>query len=581
MTDFDNIAIMKCSRRIYTMKKKYLPVLMVLGLIILVVAAGMITVMVRKYAPSNKKMDSAEYFQVSGADEAALIVNQVLEEDKLKVIDGRYYADETVVGKYINSRFYWDSNQKVMLYTLPTEEFQIAPDTQEYQTSQGTQKTDYTILKSEGDSYYLDLEFVKSYTDMDYTVYEEPARAVIRTSWGDSQMVTVAKDSKIRQKGGIKSIIVKEAKKGDRLYLQEELDNWSKVSTEDGYTGYIQKEDISAAETVTEENMSKQPEYTSIKKDYHINMAWHQVTNAEGNASLANVLANTQGLNTISPTWFSVTDNSGTISSLADENYVNQAHGMGLEVWGLIDNFSKTADTTTFLADTQARANIINQLMAQADAVGLDGINLDFETITEDQGPHYVQFVRELSIACRNKGLVFSIDNPVPMPYTTHYNRKEQGIVADYVIIMGYDEHYASGSEAGSVASLDFVKNGILDTLKEVPAQKVINAIPFYTRVWIEPYGGGNLTSEVLGMDGTTNYIAEKGMDAYWDESVGQTVATLEGDDGLYTIWVEDEQSIAEKMKLIQQNQLAGVAEWKLGFERASIWPVISQYLQY
>jgi spore germination protein YaaH len=563
------------------MKKKYLPVLMVLGLIILVVAAGMITVMVRKYAPSNKKMDSAEYFQVSGADEAALIVNQVLEEDKLKVIDGRYYADETVVGKYINSRFYWDSNQKVMLYTLPTEEFQIAPDTQEYQTSQGTQKTDYTILKSEGDSYYLDLEFVKSYTDMDYTVYEEPARAVIRTSWGDSQMVTVAKDSKIRQKGGIKSIIVKEAKKGDRLYLQEELDNWSKVSTEDGYTGYIQKEDISAAETVTEENMSKQPEYTSIKKDYHINMAWHQVTNAEGNASLANVLANTQGLNTISPTWFSVTDNSGTISSLADENYVNQAHGMGLEVWGLIDNFSKTADTTTFLADTQARANIINQLMAQADAVGLDGINLDFETITEDQGPHYVQFVRELSIACRNKGLVFSIDNPVPMPYTTHYNRKEQGIVADYVIIMGYDEHYASGSEAGSVASLDFVKNGILDTLKEVPAQKVINAIPFYTRVWIEPYGGGNLTSEVLGMDGTTNYIAEKGMDAYWDESVGQTVATLEGDDGLYTIWVEDEQSIAEKMKLIQQNQLAGVAEWKLGFERASIWPVISQYLQY
>ncbi|NCC43456.1 MAG: glycosyl hydrolase family 18 [Clostridia bacterium] len=562
------------------MKKKYLPVLMVIGLIVLVLAAGVITMMVRRYSPSNKKMGSNEYFQLSGEDEAALIVDNVLEEEKLKIIDGRYYVDETVVGKYINGRFYWDENQKVMLYTLPNEEFQIAPDTQEYQTSQGTQSVGYVILKSEGESYYLDMEFVKAYTDMEYTVYEEPARAVIWTQWGETQMVTANKDSKIRQKGGIKSVIVDEVAEGDRLYLQEEMENWSKVATEDGYTGYIQKEDISAPEAVVKESANVQPEYTSLQRDHKINLAWHQVTNTEGNASLADVLAGTQGLNTISPTWFSVVDNSGTISSLASVDYVNQAHGMGLEVWALIDNFSTTADTSVFLADTQARANIINQLMTQADAVGLDGINLDFETISEEQGPDYVQFIRELSIACRNKGLVFSIDNPVPMPYTQHYDREEQGIVADYVIVMGYDEHYASDTEAGSVASLEFVKNGIEDTLEEVPASKVINAIPFYTRVWIEPYGGGNLTSEVLGMDGCTNYIAEKGMDTYWDEVLGQTVATLEGDDGLYTIWVEDEQSIAEKMKLVQENQLAGVAEWKLGFERDSIWPVISQYLQ-
>ena len=129
------------------------------------------------------------------------------------------------------------------------------------------------------------------------------------------------------------------------------------------------------------------------------------------------------------------------------------------------------------------------------------------------------------------------------------------------------------------MASLEFVKKGIEETLKEVPAEKVINAIPFYTRVWIEPFGGGNLTSEVLGMDGTSRYIADKGMDVYWDEQAGQNIATYEGEDALYTIWVEDEQSIAEKMKLIQENGLAGVAEWKLGFERASVWPVIAQYL--
>lgn len=561
------------------MKKKMISIVTVIGLIFLVLAAGVITMLVKRYAPSRETMDGNTYFGVTEEDQAALIVNRVLAEEKLKIADGRYYVEDAVVGKYINGRFYWDEKQKVMLYTLPTEVFQIVPDTQEYQTSQGVQKTDYVILKSIGDSYYLDLEFIKRYSDMEYTVYENPNRVVIQTEWSEFQQVTVKKDSAIRQKGGIKSIIVDQAEKEEKLYLQEEMETWSKVSTKDGYTGYIKKEDISEPETVTVEYASTMPEFTSIRRDHKINLGWHQVTSAEGNASLSSVLANTQGLNTISPTWFSVVDNSGTISSLASVDYVNQAHSMGLEVWGLIDNFSSTADTLTFLSDTQARNNIIHQLMAQADAVGLDGINLDFESITEEQGPHYVQFIRELSVACRNKGLVLSVDNPVPMPYTKHYDRKEQGIMADYVIIMGYDEHHSGDTEAGSVASLEFVKNGIEETLKEVPAEKVINAIPFYTRVWIEPFGGGNLTSEVLGMDGASRYIADKGMDVYWDEQAGQNIATYEGEDALYTIWVEDEQSIAEKMKLIQQNGLAGVAEWKLGFERASVWPMIAQYL--
>lgn len=561
------------------MKKKMISVVTVTGLIFLVLAVGVITMLVKRYVPSRETMDGNTYFGVTEGDQAALIVNRVLAEEKLKTADGRYYAEDAVVGKYINGRFYWDDKQKVMLYTLPTEVFQIVPDTKEYQTSAGVQQTDYVILKSIGDSYYLDLEFIKQYSDMEYTVYENPNRVVIQTEWPEFQQVTVKKDSEIRQKGGIKSIIVDKVEKEETLYLQEEMENWSKVSTKDGYTGYIKKEDISEPETVTVEYASTMPEFTSVRRDHKINLGWHQVTSAEGNASLTSVLANTQGLNTISPTWFSVVDNSGTISSLASADYVNQAHSMGLEVWGLIDNFSTTADTLTFLSDTQARNNIINQLMAQADAVGLDGINLDFESITEEQGAHYVQFIRELSVACRNKGLVLSVDNPVPMPYTKHYDRKEQGIMADYVIIMGYDEHHSGDTEAGSVASLEFVKKGIEETLKEVPAEKVINAIPFYTRVWIEPFGGGNLTSEVLGMDGTSRYIADKGMDVYWDEQAGQNIATYEGEDALYTIWVEDEQSIAEKMKLIQENGLAGVAEWKLGFERASVWPVIAQYL--
>lgn len=562
------------------MKRRISPVLLVLILIVLVAAAGIGTALIRRYMPSGEKMDGSEYFSLNDSSEAALVVNRELKEEKAKIIDGRYYIENTVVGEYINGRFYWDEKNQVMLYTLPTEMFQISPDTTEYQTSQGVQSTDYVILRREGDSCYLDLEFIQQYTDMEYQTYDDPARLVIRTEWNEETMVTALKDSQIRQKGGIKSIIVDEIAEGEQLYLLDQMDNWSQVATEDGYTGYIRNEDISEPEQVMFSHESTQPEYTSIQKDYKINLAWHQMTTADGNATLAEMVAGSQGINTISPTWFSIADNSGNITSLASADYVNQAHSMGMEVWALIDNFSTEVDTLAVLSDAQARANIINQLMAQADAVGLDGINVDFESITEEQGPHYVQFIREISIACRNRGLVLSIDNPVPMPYSTHYNREEQGIVADYVINMGYDEHHSGDTEAGSVASLGFVRQSIEDTLQEVPAEKVINAIPFYTRLWKEPYGGGNLTSEVLGMDGASSFISENGMDVYWDSEAGQNVAMLDGEDGLYSIWVEDEQSIEEKMKLVQEYQLAGVAAWKLGFERDSVWPIIAQYLQ-
>lgn len=552
------------------MKKKILPVIVVICLIIVVGAVGILTSIVEKYTPSEERLDSREYFMLDAEDEAALVIDRELKEEKVKIIDGRFYMEDAIVGKYINSRFYWDEQQEIMLYSLPTEVVQMVPEEAD---------PDFVFWRSVGDTFYLDLEFISEVSPIEYKVYEEPARVVIQNEAEGLKIVTALEDCVIRQKGGIKSLIVDDIAKDEQMYLEEEMENWSRVSTKDGYVGYVENDSISAVETVSLDFDKELPEYTSIQKDYKINLAWHQVTSMAANDGLDSVLENTQGLNTISPTWFSVIDNDGTISSLASASYVEKAHAAGLEVWGLIDNFSSNADTLTFLSSTKARNYIIQQLIEEAERVGLDGINLDFESITQTQAPHYVQFIRELSVACRLNGLVFSIDNPVPMSYNQYYNLKEQGIVADYVIIMGYDEHYAGSAEAGSVASIGFVKNGIIDTLKEVPAEKVINGIPFYTRLWIESFGGG-VTSEVFGMNGALNYIKQNGMDTYWDTEVGQTVATLEGDDALYTIWLEDDQSIAEKMKLIQEYDLAGVAAWKLGLESDSVWSVISQYLQ-
>lgn len=306
-------------------------------------------------------------------------------------------------------------------------------------------------------------------------------------------------------------------------------------------------------------------------------MAWHQVTTQAANAYLSDVMSGVEGLNTISPTWFSLSDNEGNFTSIASVDYVAQAHQMGLEVWGLVDNFNKEVDSYTVLSSTSKRARLIEGLVQAAAACGMDGINIDFEQISEETGEHFVQFIRELSIPCRANGLVLSVDNYVPVGNTNHYGRAEQGRVADYVIIMGYDEHWSGSQEAGSVASIGFVETGIQKTLEEVPAEKIINAIPFYTRVW--KTGGGTVTSDAVGMDSADQFLADHNASSMWDESTGQNYAEFEEDGSFYQVWLEDEQSVEVKLNVMASYNIAGVGAWKLGLERPSVWNVIDLYL--
>ena len=287
-------------------------------------------------------------------------------------------------------------------------------------------------------------------------------------------------------------------KKGTELRLLEELEDWDQVATDDGYIGYVEKKKVGKVEETTFERNFQGEEYTYITMDDPVNMVWHQVTSTDANAYLEDAIANMTGVNVISPTWFCLTDTAGNISNIASADYVAKAHEKGLKVWGLIDNFTQDVSTMETLSNTASRQNLITQLIQAAVNVGLDGINVDFESLSEDVGIHFLEFLRELSIECHKNNLVLSVDNPVPEDFTSHYDRAEQGRVVDYVIIMGYDEHY-SGSDAGSVASLPWVEQGIQDTLEEVPADRVINAVPFYTRLWKTT--GGAVTSEAIGMD--------------------------------------------------------------------------------
>ncbi len=554
-------------------------VLVVILLIVVVAAVGVLTAAIKRRTPSDTRMDLNTYYGLEKEDDVALVLQNTVSEAKGKLMDGHVYLDYDTVSNVLGGRFYWEADSSQMLYTTPNEILTIAPESTAYTVNGENKDEGYKIIRQTDDKIYLALDFIQKYMKITSTVTENPNKAVIRYQWGSEKIVKAKNDTVIRYRGGIKSDILADVAKGTELTLIEELDNWSQVATPDGFDGYVAKEDLTASEEKdVEYDGSYKEEFTSLTRNHKINLAWHQVTSEDANAGLAQTLEGITGINVISPTWFSVTGAEGTISSLASADYVKLAHEKGLEVWGLIDNFNKDVSTLDTLSNRTSREHLIQKLIEEAARVGLDGINVDFETLTQEEAPHFIQFIRELSISCRKNNLVLSIDDPVPQ-FTSFYNRKEQGIVADYVIIMGYDEHTDGTEKAGSVASLPFVEEGIQQTLKEVPKNKVINGVPFYTRLWFTD-NAGTVTSEIMGMDQADKIVAEMGMEKYWNKDVSQNYAELATDNGLYQIWLEDEQSLDAKMQLIQKYELGGVAEWKLGFERADVWNTISQYLQ-
>ena len=565
-------------------KNRINPIAMGILVVFLILVTAASAFLIKKYSPSKERMDLDAYFKMEDENDLAVIIQNTIIENKGIVLDNRPYVSTDTVKAYLNDRFYWDSAENLYIYTTPTEMITAHVGENQYTIDKQTIDVDYQIVKVEEGIAYVALEYIQQYTAMEYDYMTEPNRVQITCEYGEAKVVEAKKNGEVRYRAGHKSPILTEVKKGDQMYVLDEGENpiakWTRVRTADGYIGYIKDQKLKEEKTITTSTDFQEPEYSSLTKDYIINLAWHQVTNAEANNQILERLADTKGITTISPTWFFIRDDNGNIQSLASQSYVDYCHQNGVEVWGLVENitYKNQINITSVLNKTSSRQNLVTQLIAQAIRYDLDGINVDIEELPGEAGDGFIEFVRELSIMCRRNNIILSVDNYVPMAYNRNYNRKEQGIVADYVIIMGYDEHFAGSEEAGSVASIGYVRNGIEKTLEEVPAEKVINAVPFYTRLW-ETKASGELSSSALGMGAASKTVANNGATPEWSEEAGQYYAQFESGDSFYQIWLEEERSIEEKAKLIKEYDLAGIASWRLGYEKDEIWDILLKYV--
>lgn len=576
------------------MKHKVIPVLVIIVLILMLGGGYAAKLFYDKYSYSNEQADTTSYFGIEDESDVPIILQNEKSEIHARIIDGVYYMTFSDVQNILNDRFYHGEEEGILIYTTPYAIITVnVGETTAVSTDGTVEDLGYAAAVYENENLYVAIDYVKKYTNFSYTAYTEPNHIVMYTEFGQEVQATVKKDTKLRIRGGVKSEILVSLEKGDTLVVLEEMEDWSKVVSTDGYIGYVENKYLENIQTVDllEPSDYAEPEYTSIQLDGKVNMVWQSIGGTAGNSTLSSALSGTTGLNVISPTWFSLSDNEGGIESFAGQDYVNTAHNNGLQVWAALDNFNNSffysgeGNTATVLASSVYRARLIENLISEVNAYGIDGINVDFEfvgssleDITADGGEDYIEFIRELSIACRENGTVLSVDIPVPMG-NSFFHRKELGVVCDYVVIMAYDEHYEGSSEAGSVASISYVEDGIKNTLEDVPASKLVNGIPFYTRIWFTS-SDGTVKSQAGGMAWVNNYISTNGIEMAWDQEICQYYGTYTQSDGTKVeIWLEDAESIQTKLNVMDVNGCAGVAEWQLGYETSDIWPIIEAYV--
>ena len=558
-------------------RQKQDPVRIVLLLAAAVALIGIISFAAGRFIPTSSKRDPKEYFGIEGRDEVGVVVNGHVFETPGITLNEEIYLPIDEVSKYLNPGFFYSENENMFIITTPVEKIAVSV----------ADSAEQNLFVSRDGKNYISYNYLYQYTDMDGdVVLGDTDRIVIRTVF-DYDMRTVGEKAVVRERPTIRGLVLEKPEAGTQVSILEsdgsmDAGAWTYVTTPTGYTGYIENKYLEGDMIhVTEDRVRPELIYTHILREDKINMVFHQTDNQASNNMLAQSLEGVSGVNVIAPTWFYLESPEGDMSSVASDTYVATAHSRGLSVWTVANDFdgavNSSKDTFSALSTYAGRSKIIDTIVSETVRVGADGINIDFEKVNADCAPYFLEFIRELSVSCRTQGLVLSIDAYVPT-YTKYLGRAELARTADYIVCMCYDEHTSGSETAGSVSSLPFVQKGIRDTLKEVPPEQTVIALPFFTRLW-KVNENAAPTSSAMGMGEAAAWLSENAANVVWDEETGQNYAEAKGVDGTSEIWIEDAQSISEKMKEVMAAGCAGVAEWKLGLETQDIWQVISDHL--
>lgn len=562
--------------------KKAVPYLITI-LLVLVLGGTFCKLYYDHYMYTNDRADLDAYYGVQDEDDFPVIYENLVSEMHARRFGEACYLDLDTVRSLLNDRFYYGEADGTLVYCLPEERFTAVIGEKSWESDvNGVREESYAPVLEENGTVYVALDYVRKFTNFYYAAYTGPNRLVLRNTWGTEPMASLKGDTNMRTLGGVKAPIIAAVTEGTEVLILDPLDDWTRIETADGFYGYVENKYLSETWEQEMEPVTDipeiEPQYRRIKGRACV--AWNVVSFKESNNSIEGMLVGTKGINVLAPTWLTLAGEDGSLNNKISSAYVKMAHERGIQLWAVLDNFQNEDGNvyTGFLQTLAGRDKVIREVVSLAQEYNLDGINVDIEGLTAEDGKDFVEFVREISIACRRAGLIISINNYVPYNFNDYYDLEEQAAFADYVVIMGYDEHFAGSSEAGSVASIGYVEYGILEALKEVPAERLINGIPFYTRGWTTE--DGQVSSQVLDMVEAKKFVEDHGMKAEWNNTAGQYYAEKQSKSKLYQIWMEDKKSVERKLELMEDHSLGGVAVWMLGLETNDVWDAIEKYVK-
>ena len=592
-----------------TKKKKKRSILWLLPILFAVILLTVAGILIYTLIPSKTRVTREAYFGVSENTTAVVYNQDILSNITPVSVDGHWYLSFSDLYYTFCRYFYYDGNY--LLYTDPLQTFRAAPGENSYTGDDGrVYSLDYAPCMFKDGGMLISLEYTQL---MNYTYFSEEEQNYlwIQDDFGTRNRAKVLKEEAVRTQGRIKAEIVCDMKEGDEVSVLSADAGWSFVQTDTGLTGYMRTNCLDTPQEKKTQTPDGRPlpVYANISMDEPVVMGWHYLWKQSGYNELSDILKKAKGMNVICPKWLTIKNNTGEIWNFCDKKYVDEAHKAGVQVWVMLDDVdtndyddSKTVklDETVLFGTTGYRKNLISKAVSAVKEVGADGINLDVERVKSDDGPGFLQFIRELSAACRTEGLVLSVDNYSPMEHTRFYDRRQQGIIVDYVVVMAYDEHYAGDDDAGSTSSVGWVEQSTERTIEwngvpQVPHEKVIVGLPLYTRLWCETkavagaekavdnssgaldskYPVYTLTSKGLNMEGQQAKIEEEDLKLTWLDKEKQYYTEYQEGDSWYRMWVEDTRSMACKLDKALSYKPGGIAFFSVGHEDKAIWSVV------
>ena len=543
----------------------------------------------------------SEYFSLPQDTTTVILNNQIMRDAPVPIVEtlfGEYqiYMPASFLHSIIDPFLFWDQGAGVFFASTRYEMLEFVPGRFNF-TINGAMHTLTSPVRYEDGEIYLPISIVHGLYPILVEYHSEHDILTVTTTAESHTVGTViTDDTVVRFRGESRAPLAARLSAGDEVtvFIDDTPTgaSFTRVRTADGIIGYINTGDISHISSrnllvgrapllgsFVDNNAHHPPNWTGGA----INLVWDAIHNPDANALRMQTPIH-PSVNVISPTWFDFNGPSQRLSTHASRAYVDWAHAQNVYVWPMVFDVNRTY-ARDILMDVNARRTVINQLIHYVDSLNLDGINIDIEHLrVAEEGPYKIQFLRELAIPMRERGIVLSAAVKVPMEWSMFYRRDLIALTVDFVMLMAYDEHYRTAATMGPVASLPWVQQGVIRTLEEVPRDQLLLGIPLYNRVWREVLSDGTFTPHDWGMDRARNFFEDNAVIWEWDSNAhsyfGEVALIEDGQAVLYRVWLEDPRSIRAKLQVYVVHDLAGVASWRRELETAEIWEILATYVR-